>query len=397
LPLSVFAVAPPAQLTDHQSHGDGLVAFGFVREMAERGHEIHVAAHRADLRDPPSPRIHVHLLQDPPPSPGMRGRVASLWHLRRLFERLGGAARFDLVHQLNPVDAGLSLAVAGHDVPVVLGPYVPGWPRSGPGSIEAPKSGPTGLKRIVQAAQQRRARMVLLSTPAAASRLTRGARGKLVHEVPPGIDEVLWSPGPAGEPEDPAVLFLANLRIRKGILVLLDAFERLAAERPDARRRIAGAGPLEDDVRRRVAAAPARDRIELLGHVEREEAVDVVRAGAIFCAPSYAEPFGMSALEAMACARPVVATDAGGVRHLVDPAGGRLVPPGDAVALAAALGELLDDPGLRRSMGEHNRRVVEERFAWSRVGDRLEAAYAEALGGTGGSAPARRRNAAMSA
>jgi glycosyltransferase involved in cell wall biosynthesis len=55
------------------------------------------------------------------------------------------------------------------------------------------------------------------------------------------------------------------------------------------------------------------------------------------------------------------------------------VAPGDAAALAAALRKLLVDPGLRRAMGEHNRRVVEERYAWGRVGDRLETVYRKAM------------------
>ena len=59
--------------------------------------------------------------------------------------------------------------------------------------------------------------------------------------------------------------------------------------------------------------------------------------------------------------------------------GGRKVPPGDAEALAGALVELLRDPDLRRGMGEHNRQVVKERYSWSRVVDRLEDAYREAI------------------
>ena len=56
------------------------------------------------------------------------------------------------------------------------------------------------------------------------------------------------------------------------------------------------------------------------------------------------------------------------------------MPVGDAAALAAALEELLVDPALRRAMGERNREVVEERYAWSRVVDRLERIYVEAAG-----------------
>jgi glycosyltransferase involved in cell wall biosynthesis len=398
LPLSLFVLAPSALLTDHQPHGDGLVAYGFIHEMASRGHEIHVAAQRVDLREPAPANVHVHLLRDPTRTPAPRDRAGAMWRMRRLFLRLGGPARFDLAHQLNPVDAGLSLALADQPIPVVLGPYVPDWPQSGPGGIEAPTFGPRVLKRALRAAQQRRARLVLLSTEAAETKLAgRQTPLTLVRVVPPGINDAQWAPGAPRERDEQVVLFLANLRIRKGVMVLMDAFDRMATQCPTARLRIGGAGPLEAEVRRRVAASPVRDRIEMLGHVERADAPEVIRGGDIFCAPSYAEPFGLSALEAMACGRPVVATDAGGLRHLIDQDGGRLVRPGDADALAVALRALLVDPGLRRRMGEHNRRVVEERFAWSRVVDRLEDAYAEALDWDGSAGPARARNAAMSA
>ena len=87
----------------------------------------------------------------------------------------------------------------------------------------------------------------------------------------------------------------------------------------------------------------------------------------------------MTALEAMACGKPVVATDAGGLRHLVPDEGGRKVPPGDVDALAAALAEMLPALELRRAMGAHNRRTVEQRYSWRAVVDRLEDAYGEAI------------------
>jgi D-inositol-3-phosphate glycosyltransferase len=87
----------------------------------------------------------------------------------------------------------------------------------------------------------------------------------------------------------------------------------------------------------------------------------------------------MTALEAMACAKPVVATDAGGLRHLVPDEGGRKVAPGDPEALAAALQEIVSAPERQRAMGRHNRRIVEERYSWARVVDRLEDAYREAM------------------
>jgi glycosyltransferase involved in cell wall biosynthesis len=379
VPLRVFVAHPSALLTDHRPHGDGLVAFGFLRELAARGHELHVAAQAVDLRDPPVPGLHVHRLAEGG-APGDKLRFMA--GMRRLLGRLQRRRPFDLVHQLNPVDVGLSLAIAGVRLPVVLGPYVPDWPPTGPGADAVVSPPVLRLKRVLRAAQQRRAAMVLLSTPAAAARLEGSWPGRLrVREIPPGIDSTLWAPAPAAPPRDDAedVLFLANLQVRKGIFVALDAFDRVAAERPSARLLVAGEGPEAAAVRRLVAASPARERIVLLGGVTREQALPAMQACSVFCAPSFAEPFGMSALEAMACARPVVATRAGGLQHLIDERGGRVVAPGDAPALAAALAEVLSAPALRVAMGRHNRRVVQQRYDWSPVVDRLEEAYSEVL------------------
>jgi L-malate glycosyltransferase len=302
-----------------------------------------------------------------------------MWELRRLYRRLARQRRFDAAHQLNPVDVGVSLALPGDQTPLLLGPYYSDWAPSGPGADA--RVGPLKLrvKRLVRAAQQRRAATLLLSTPAATANVESGASGRArVRELPHGIDDRVWRPrSPA--PAQQTVLFLANLEVRKGIHVLLDAFEALAPRLPDARLQVAGDGPEGDAVRGRIRESPALARVELLGRVDREGVLALMQSCDVYCLPSYGEPFGISALEAMACARPVVATAAGGLQHLVPDAGGRKVPPGDAAALADALAEVLGDAELRRAMGAHNREVVEERFAWSRVGERLEELYAEAI------------------
>jgi glycosyltransferase involved in cell wall biosynthesis len=378
LAFRIFALAPAALLTDHRPHGDGLVAWGFLRELAGRGHALEVAARAVDVRGPVPPGVRVHEL-GPAGGPALAARAVLMRRTRRLFARLSRSAPFDVVHQLNPVDVGVSLALAGGGPPVVLGPYVPDWPAD---AAAAGRAAPI-VKRALRAAQQRRAAAVLLSSPAALAKLD-GPHARLhVCEVPPGIDDRAWVPGPDGaDTED--VLFLANLQARKGIHVALDAFDLLAAERPRARLLVAGAGPEEAAVRERAAGAEAAGRVRLLGRLGRDDVLAAMRGCAVYCLPSFGEPFGMTAVEAMACGRPVVATDAGGLRHLVSSAGGRKVPPGDAGALAAALRELLADGPLRRAMGEHNRGVVERRYAWSRVADRLEDAYRRAV-----SAPAR--------
>jgi L-malate glycosyltransferase len=370
--------------TDHLPHGDGLVAFGFVRELARRGHELHVATARVALEHKPPPNVHLHRVRSAHQSARI-GRLSFMLGVRRLHGRLSRSRRFDLVHQLNPVDVGVSLALVGDEAPLVLGPYIPDWAASGPGADAI--AGPWALraKRVLQVTQQRGAATLLVSTPAALSKLDPGFSLRAqVHELPHGIDDQLWRP-PSDRPAGQTVLFLANLEVRKGIHVLLDAFEAVAARLPHARLQIAGDGPERPAVERRLRESTAPDRIELLGRVDRDGALALMQSCDVYCLPSYAEPFGMTALEAMACARPVVATAAGGLRHLVPDAGGRKVPPGDSATLADALVQVLGDPELRSAMGSCNREVVEQRFAWSRVGDRLEALYDEAMRGAAAS------------
>jgi L-malate glycosyltransferase len=398
VPLRIFVVTPSAMVTDHRPHGDGLVACGFIRELAARGHELIVAAQRIDVREAFPPNVDIHLLE-PPGRPGPADRVTYMWRMGRLYRRLAREAPFDLIHQLNPVDAGLSLALADIPVPVVLGPYVPDWPAK---YGKRRSSHPLVLRteELIRAAQQSRATTALLSTPAAATKLATLRSGPVrlaqrhgplhVRRVSPGIDDREWAPA-TKQNDGPDVLFLANLWVRKGIFVLLEAFAQVVSDLPDARLVVAGDGPLAAEVRQRVAASSALRHVELLGRVERAQAPSLMQACGAFCLPSFGEPYGMTALEAMACAKPVVATDAGGLRHLVPDEGGRKVPPGDARALAEALREIIRAPDLRRTMGEHNRRTVEERYTWARSVDRLEEAYHEAI------AQPRRRSSAPGA
>jgi glycosyltransferase involved in cell wall biosynthesis len=372
----IFVAHPSSLLTDNRPHGDGLIAWGFIRGLAERGHELHVAVQDVDLRGAVPSNVHLYPL-DRPAARGAARRLAYMRRLRDLHRRLDRTVGFDLVHQLNPVDVGMTLLLSDLDVPLILGPY---WPDFLHTHWEGrPSRQAALLKRVIRARQQRRADVVLLSTPAARTKLEVPPDGPVrVRELTPGIDVDLWTPA-AGEVDAQTVLFLAGLHIHKGIYVLLDAFETLVESLPSARLLIAGSGPEADQVRRRVEASPSRSQIRLIGHLERQQVVAAMRSCGVYCLPSFGEPFGMSALEAMACGKPVVVTAAGGVAHLVVDAGGRKVTPGDPVALRDALHEILTDPELARSMGNSNRRLAQGRYAWPRVVGRLEDIYREAL------------------
>jgi D-inositol-3-phosphate glycosyltransferase len=110
------------------------------------------------------------------------------------------------------------------------------------------------------------------------------------------------------------------------------------------------------------------DRFQLRGRVERDHVPALLRsADVVVCVPWY-EPFGMVAVEAMACGVPVVASAVGGqVDTVVDGVTGLHVPPRDPDRLARAVGRLLADDSLRASLGEAGAKRARRRYSWSRV------------------------------
>jgi len=369
--LRIFICHPSALLTDHRANGDGLLAHRMILELARRGHEIDVATAAIDCAIPFPPNVRVHVLA-PVSSREWLDRAAYALRVRALFERLNRRQRFDLVHQLNPVATGLSIGLAGCGVPVILGPYVGYWPGS-----QRPLAR-LGL-RIASWLQQRLAAAFILATPAAISRIAarRHARSR-THVIPYGIDLASF-PAQPPKAEGHVVIFLAATSWRKGIFTLLDAVALLRRTMPDLEVIVAGGGWEYDAMSARIERDGLGEIVRMAGFVPRQDVPALLARGNVYCLPSFGEPYGMTAIEAMACARPVVATNAGGLASLVDSEGGRLVPSGDAAALAAALDEILRDPALAARMGAHNRRRVEESYAWPAVIDSLEAAYSTVL------------------
>jgi len=126
----------------------------------------------------------------------------------------------------------------------------------------------------------------------------------------------------------------------------------------------------------------------------RPELIQVLSHAAAFVCPSIYEPFGIVNLEAMACGVPVVASAIGGIPEIVqDGRTGFLVPftpdgtplgaPSDpeafAKALALKLAEVIETPGLRRSMGEAGRARVEASFSWTSIAEKTASLYARLL------------------
>jgi len=177
---------------------------------------------------------------------------------------------------------------------------------------------------------------------------------------------------------DHYLVAIGTVEPRKDLPRLVDAFTRLTASgsavASDLHLVIAGAdGWGADALTDAIAASSARDRIVRLGWVSDDQRVALLRGAAATVFPSVYEGFGLPPLDAMATDTPVVATAAGAVPEVVGDAA-RLVPPGDADALAAAVEEVLADPEVADALRRRGRERV-TRFDWDDTADRLVDLY----------------------
>lgn len=189
---------------------------------------------------------------------------------------------------------------------------------------------------------------------------------------PMGVDtEELRRDAPYVPPEKgrPVRLFsCGRLNVVKGHQDLMSAMRQLLDQGVDVRLEIAG----EDDaggsgyraeLEAHLRKLRLRDHVKLLGAIDAGAVRDKLLSAHVFVLASWHEPLGVAYMEAMACGVPVIGTDAGGVRELIDDGHcGKLVPPKDPTALARAIRDLAQNPETARRLGAAGRQRVERDF-----------------------------------
>ncbi len=155
---------------------------------------------------------------------------------------------------------------------------------------------------------------------------------------------------------DKTLVYFGRLVSEKGIWPLLEAFGLQTAA---TSLKIVGEGPLRAELETFLAQSPLRGRVELVGYVQPERMREVLLDAALAVVPSvWEEPLGLVVLEAMACGLPVVASAVGGIPEMIrDGVNGRLVPAGDAAALAGAIDQILGNRDVYEQMKAEVRRT----------------------------------------
>jgi len=206
-----------------------------------------------------------------------------------------------------------------------------------------------------------------------------GTGARKVRYLPNGVDASVFHPDRSGAPcrerygirADEALLLCPRRLVEKnGCIYLARAMGRIVRRLPGVRVLFVGDGPERAPITRELEAAGCLDRAVFARSIPNAEMPGYYAAADVVVTPSLIEATSISVLEAMATARPVVATRVGGLPALVEHGRtGYLVGPGDEAELAARICDLLADPACRTRMGESARRRVLDSFTWDRIAE----------------------------
>ncbi|HLF28941.1 MAG TPA: glycosyltransferase [Anaerolineae bacterium] len=236
---------------------------------------------------------------------------------------------------------------------------------------------------------------LIAATPAEKTQLEwlYNAAPDRITVIPPGVDTRHFFPMPQRaarerigvQPDDWMILFVGRIERLKGIDTLIRAIALLAHECPTWVERmcvaIIGGDPTTNENAELEHLKTMREQLGLnhlitfLGARDQDQLQHYYNAATFVVMPSRYESFGMVALEAMACGRPVLASEVGGLAYLVcDGETGFHVPEGDHVALAMAIARLLQDNAVRERLGRQAAAWAQN-YAWPRIADQLLATF----------------------
>ncbi|MDQ1628147.1 MAG: hypothetical protein QOI54_1891 [Actinomycetota bacterium] len=370
--------------------GRGRCVTGLARALARAGHDVVVHTRREDPqaphRTPLCDGLTVEQVPAGPPRPIPRdtllrhagafgGSLAESWSQERP----------DVVHA-HAWMSGLAAMVGarGLDLPVVQTFHALGTvERRHQGRAD---TSPPERSRL-EAAIGRSVRCVIATCHDEAEELVHmGVPRRRISVVPVGVDvDHLAEEGPTlARSSSKRLVTIGRLVRHRGIETIIEALPRL----PDVELLVAGGSTGEDlgedpDVRRLRRCAFDRgvsDRVQLLGWVPHSDVPRLLRSADVFVTMPWYEPSGTTALEAMACGRPVVAAAVGGLLDTVlDGASGLLVPPRRPDLLVSALRMLLGDTLRREEMGMFAGVHARARYSWPRIAAETLQCYTSVL------------------
>jgi glycogen synthase len=375
--------------------GLGRHVAALTRSLAAQGHEVHVVTR--DHPDAPAEDrvdgVHVVRVGEAPPVIPFDAENLVPWVLafnngvQAAAHRLLREHPVDLVHAHDWLVGYAAASVkAAHDLPLVATVHATEYGRH-QGHL------PTDLSKLIHQVEwwltyearriitcsryMKREVRTIFDLPAA--KVTVVPNGVAVDDFRLPDDEVTAFRRAITRPGEKLVVFAGRLEYEKGVQTAIRAMERLLDEVGPVRFVVAGVGTYADDLRRLVRRLRLTRRVTFTGFLEDHDLRLHYAAADVAVAPSIYEPFGLVAVEAMACGTPVVVGDTGGLREIVGDDAGLRFEPGDADSLADALIAVLTDEDLAAELVDRASAVIARRYDWRQVARRTVGVYERAI------------------
>lgn len=391
--------------------GQGVYVRHLSRELATLGHHVEVLSGQPypeldDVAGPgsltlrPLPSLDLYRDDDPFRTPALREfrdaidalEVATMWtggfpepltfSLRAAREIVARRDEFDVVHDNQSLGYGL-LRLLGEDIPLVATVHHP-ITIDRKHEIAAAPSLLRGLSlrrwygfTRMQARVARRIPTLITVSESSAGDIARDFRVQRdqVRVIPVGVETDVFQPPTAPRVPGRIVAVSSSDSPMKGARVLLEAVAKLRTER-DVELVVVGRPRADGPVARAVDELGIADAVRFVTGLPDPSLAELFGSAEVAVVPSLYEGFSIPAVEAMACATPLVASRGGALPEVVGDCG-VLVEPGNPSDLAHALGDLLDDEPRRRALGAAGRRRVEERYTWRAMAAATAEIYAE--------------------
>ena len=390
--MNIFVHRASECLTDHESHGDGLICFSLLNGLAERGHQVYAYANTAPIQKC-SPNLHVKTGQHRVPANSL-APWEQAWRAERWMKELASTVQFDLVWRMHPYGGGCPTVPQTGGKPLVVGPLFYGWPEQPGGTPNSgrPRFG-VGLQSLVGPVAERgwqrtlaQAALILCATGPQAELMQRQHPNADVRELPVIVDPPPNAEGRAvrGEPGSDekriSLLFVANLVPNKTPKVFCETVRLLRASGIEAVGTVIGDGPERAALEASCAQAGMKNAVCFLGKVPNSEVYRALAEADFLVSASDGEPYGRGIAEAMSVGTPAVCHRSGGPADFIhDGQNGLLVDDLTAAAYADKIAGMVFAPGAWEQLSASACRKAQE-WRTNIVLDKLEAALFAAAG-----------------
>jgi glycosyltransferase involved in cell wall biosynthesis len=391
--------------------GQGVYVRHLSRELAALGHQVEVISGQPYPQLDPGPRLtklpSLDLYREPDPfrTPHWREirdpidvlEVLAMWtggfpepltfslRAARLLRARRG--EFDVVHDNQTLGYGL-LPVVGSGVPLVATVH---HPISVDRVVEI-ASATSLLQRLgkrrwygftrMQARVARRMSSIVTVSSSSAADIVRDFKVSphVMRTVPIGVDSATFTPPGAPRVPGRIVAVSSSDSPLKGVKVLLEAIAKVRTGR-DIELVVVGRPKPDGPVSRAVTDLGLHEHVRFVAGLSDAGLAELLGSAEVAVVPSLYEGFSIPAVEAMACATPLIATRGGALPEVVGEDGTTavLVTPGDPAELADALDALLDDDERRAALGAAGRRRVQQCYTWQRVATTMVEVYRQAV------------------